>query len=589
MGTEVNMAARLCGKAERLTVFVSENIYDTVKSHVNFDMTKPLVLKGRDGESRALRPLNKKVGIIKRKIDRDLENNIFVGRTKEMESLRAAVDKLCTESTGSAFILEGLAGIGKSAIVQQLQRDADELGVRYLVGSGFAIEKETPFYAFSQILCAAADLSPSPTYGEILALRHNYGLDEDELAALGMILPALHRSDIGNPNEQGQHHEAAAAQVCLKIFEKIDNAVFVFEDAHWIDSQTWVLMQMLLQKMKLGSIVLIVTRPPTMESQLRGGGAEGLTGVEEENSDELLGEDDRIKFSRILKALKDSNEVTLLSLGSLSAAATTLLIAASYDTTVDLVSEEVCKIISDRADGVPMYVRSFASWLNEKDFIKRSEEGAISLNGDVGTLKFPDTLIATVLERLDALDENSMKLIKISSCFGFEFTLAELKLVARKYLDQPVDEPLIILAKRLMIIPVQEDRTDTHLKFTHQIICESAYGLMTGNFRQQVHETIATLFDNPVRKTKTEVLAYHMLRAGKKERGCELLFKAANQAHKQGAYKEAYNGMAQAISEAPTDEAKAKYYGFASYIKFFAISECMPVGLICSLTLTTAT
>ena len=105
MGTEVNMAARLCGKAERLTVFVSENIYDTVKSHVNFDMTKPLVLKGRDGESRALRPLNKKVGIIKRKIDRDLENNIFVGRTKEMESLRAAVDKLCTESTGSAFIL----------------------------------------------------------------------------------------------------------------------------------------------------------------------------------------------------------------------------------------------------------------------------------------------------------------------------------------------------------------------------------------------------------------------------------------------------------------------------------------------------
>ena len=102
---------------------------------------------------------------------------------------------------------------------------------------------------------------------------------------------------------------------------------------------------------------------------------------------------------------------------------------------------------------------------------------------------------------------------------------------------------------------------------------------MTGNFRQQVHETIATLFDNPVRKTKTEVLAYHMLRAGKKERGCELLFKAANQAHKQGAYKEAYNGMAQAISEAPTDEAKAKYYGFASYIKYFAISECMPLAI----------
>jgi MoxR-like ATPase len=58
-----------------------------------------------------------------------------------MRQLRSAVATLRETSEGGAFIVEGLAGIGKSAIVQQLQRDCEDLGVRFLLGSGFAIEK----------------------------------------------------------------------------------------------------------------------------------------------------------------------------------------------------------------------------------------------------------------------------------------------------------------------------------------------------------------------------------------------------------------------------------------------------------------
>jgi hypothetical protein len=158
MGTEVNMAARLCGKALVGTCFCSEKIYDLTKSHVSFDMSSPLLLKGRDGEQRALSPVAKKVGLVRRKVD-EMVTQIFCGRKKEMATLREAVEQLRNNSKGGAFILEGLAGIGKSAIVQQLQRDAEEMGIRFLLGSGFAIEKETPFYAFSQLLCSAAGLS----------------------------------------------------------------------------------------------------------------------------------------------------------------------------------------------------------------------------------------------------------------------------------------------------------------------------------------------------------------------------------------------------------------------------------------------
>ena len=52
-------------------------------------------------------------------------------------------------------------------------------------------EKQTPYFAFSQILCAAANLSSSPSYGEVLALKFTYQLDEDDINALGIMLPTL--------------------------------------------------------------------------------------------------------------------------------------------------------------------------------------------------------------------------------------------------------------------------------------------------------------------------------------------------------------------------------------------------------------
>ena len=49
--------------------------------------------------------------------------------------------------------------------------------------------------------------------------------------------------------------------------QAMDNTVFVFEDAHWIDSQSWIMLQMVLPQLTVGAMVMIVTRPPNMISQ----------------------------------------------------------------------------------------------------------------------------------------------------------------------------------------------------------------------------------------------------------------------------------------------------------------------------------
>ena len=178
-----------------------------------------------------------------------------------MAKLRAGLKLMLNESKGSAFILEGLAGIGKSAIVWQLQREALDDNIRFLMGTGSAIEKQTPYFAFAQILCAASNLSTSPSYGEVLALKHTYELSEEEISALGIILPSLAKKSYSGSDvivEQHGRLEAVAAQVCLKIFESTESSVFVFEDAHWIDSQSWLMLQMVLPRLSSSSMVMIV-------------------------------------------------------------------------------------------------------------------------------------------------------------------------------------------------------------------------------------------------------------------------------------------------------------------------------------------
>ena len=48
---------------------------------------------------------------------------VFVGREKEMTVLRAALKQMTGKKKGGAYILEGLVGMGKSAIVWQLHEN----------------------------------------------------------------------------------------------------------------------------------------------------------------------------------------------------------------------------------------------------------------------------------------------------------------------------------------------------------------------------------------------------------------------------------------------------------------------------------
>jgi len=535
MGAETNMAARLMGKTKIGSTLVSERVYNATKNYIGYDMSNPIEVKGKDGVFRALTPYGRKAGAVRHKSAEEWENTVFVGRENEMKMLRAGLKKMTEEKKGGAFILEGLAGMGKSAIVWQLQRESIDQNIRYLMGTGSAIEKQTPYFAFAQIFCASANLASSPSYGEVLALKHTYELDEDDVNALGIMLPTLAKRDENGHQLEHGRLEARCAQVVLKIFQSMENTVFVFEDAHWIDSQSWIMLQMVLPQLAGTSMVMIVTRPPNVESQMKGGGQAGTEGFNNESEgkieDEWLEDDDRVKFSRILAALKKDSTITYLELGTMGLDSMRELIAKTLEIPSRSVSDEFVKLMDQKAGGIPMYLSSMANWLKERDMVSKDDDGNILFKGDIHDIKFPNSIMDTVMERIDSLDEQAKVLVKVCACFGFEFRLENLEHVAPKFLSSNEPEHLQKLLEKLsarnLVVPVTGESVSKLMKFTHQIITESAYSLMLDSQKREVHLAIVKDYENSSVKFEMDVLAYHWLRSGEVKRGCKMLQSAA--------------------------------------------------------------
>ena len=122
-----------------------------------------------------------------------------------------------------------------------------------------------------------------------------------------------------------------------------------------IDSQSWIMLQMVLPQLAENSIVMIVTRPPNMISQEKAGGTDkALADEEEKLEDDWLEDDDRIKFSRILATLKENSAITLMELGIMDHNTMRELISKTLNVGSDKVSDDFVKLMNQKAGGIPM-------------------------------------------------------------------------------------------------------------------------------------------------------------------------------------------------------------------------------------------
>ncbi len=196
-----------------------------------------------------------------RSISRSYPPSMFVGRTEEIETLRAALAD--ARRGGVTMMVRGKSGIGKSTLVRKFMREVADTA---FVVEGRCFEREAvPFKMLDGVVdsLTAAILMLLPAEIEAVAPR--------DLGSLVRMFPVLRRvprfTELAgkspapvDPQELRRRGFRALKSVFAKLARLRPLVIFV-DDAHWGDVDSAVFLAELIHASEPGMFVIVAHRP----------------------------------------------------------------------------------------------------------------------------------------------------------------------------------------------------------------------------------------------------------------------------------------------------------------------------------------
>ena len=294
--------------------------------------------------------------------------------------------------------------------------------------------------------------------------------------------------------------------------------VLIFEDLHWADESSVLLIQHLFP---------LIDRVPLL-----------LCGVNRPEMDVPA-----VRLSE--SALRDhGRRYTEIRLNPLSPAECTDLMDNLLN--IENLPLRIRQAIIQKADGNPFFLEEIMMTLIDKGVV-RPENGHWKAASSIETIAIPDTIQGVIMARIDRLDEEVKQVLKTASVIGRAFLYRLLKEVTEAVweLDKDLDR---LTATEL--IREKQKTPELEYIFKHALVHESTYESILLKKRHELHGKVAaaieTLFSDRLEEFSS-VLAYHYARAELWEKAQEYLFKAGDQAGRIAADAEALSHYHQAL------------------------------------------
>jgi class 3 adenylate cyclase/tetratricopeptide (TPR) repeat protein len=378
----------------------------------------------------------------------------FVGREDEIESLRRAAT-LAKEGHGQAVALIGDAGVGKSRIFLEFVRSLGAQGWLVLDGGSVSYGKPTSYFALVDLLSRYFEIQGRDTEQQIrervttklLALG-----DEKLLAQLPLFAGALR---IGVSDEAWTNLTPSERQSLL--FDAIKRLLLreaqngplclVFEDLHWIDTETQTFLEMLLENLPAARILLLVNYRAQYQT-----------------------------------SWTEKNYILQMRIDPLSAATADELLDGLLGSTAELVP--IKKRLREATQGNPLFLEESVRSLIESGVLNRASDHHRSvalLPADF----VPRTIEALLAARIDRLRPELKELLQCASVIGND--IKEPLFVAVTGLTQPEFRRAV---RELQLAEFLYERTlfpETEYAFKHSMTRDVAYASMLRERRMMLH------------------------------------------------------------------------------------------------------
>ncbi|MCC5670113.1 serine/threonine-protein kinase PknK, partial [Nostoc sp. CHAB 5784] len=377
--------------------------------------------------------------------------------------------------TSSEMILvSGYAGIGKSALVQELYKPITARRGYFTSGKFDQLQRNIPYSAIVgalrklvQQLLGEPDEQVQQWRSRLLeALGSNGQLIIDVIPEVELIIgkqPPV--PEVGAAEAQNRFNRFF--QQFIRVFCAKDHPLVIFlDDLQWIDSATIQLIELMLLDEQTQALFLI--------------GAYRNNEVSPTHPLALA-----LERLRQQEAVLEEIVLAPLTLEPLAQ-----LIAETLHQDTNTV-RSLAELVLRKTEGNPFFVGEFLQLLYSENLLSFSTEH-LSWQWNIAQIEaqnITDNVVELLLLKLKKLPENTQQLLQLAACIGAEFDLETLAIVFKQS-PKTVFQDLLAAIQAGLIQPISE--LDENLlvqkyKFLHDRVQQAAYALIDESQKQGVH------------------------------------------------------------------------------------------------------
>ena len=441
IGQQVGMAQRMESVAPAGAVMLSESTARLVEHTVMLAEPEWVRIKGSDEpvSARRLVAIGPRDGLV------GGAEASLVGRRSEMAALDAMVEG-AVGGRGGVVNVVGPPGVGKSRVAREAAALAAGRGVEVFWAFCESHASGIPFYAVTRLLRAVTGTADSDDPDARARVREQLlDADPQDLVLLDDLL-GIADPEVPLPAiDPDARRRRLTALINTTTLARTEPALFIVEDAHWIDAVSESMLADFLTVIpQTSSMVLITSRP---------------------------------EYEGALTRVPDAQTIALAPLGD-SAIAALLGELLGSDPSVG----ELAAVIAERAAGNPFFAEEMVRELVQRGVLA-GERGGYLCRADVADVAVPVTVQAAIAARIDRLSTPARRTLNAASVIGARFGA---ELLAALGIDAVVDELLSAeVIDQVRFTPAAE------YAFHHPLIRAVAYESQLKSDRAQWHRRLA--------------------------------------------------------------------------------------------------
>ncbi len=440
IGEQVGLAQRMESVAPPGGVMLSESTARLVENAVVLGVPESVRIKGGDTPVAARRLLSIGEHQPRRRSEAPL-----VGRTWELNAATAILDEAIS-GAGCVITIVGSPGIGKSRLVRETAAAAVAQGVSVFTTHCESHATDIPFHVVARMMRANTGIDGLDAVQARERVRERLpmaGLDDLSLIddLLGISDPDAPIPEIG-PDARRRRITAVVKSASVSGRQP---AVYVIEDAHWIDTASEAMLADFMTVAPQTPTLMVITYRP--------------------------------EYRGLLSQVPGAQTIALRPLSDAHTTELTTELVGTDPSLAPLVER-----IAARAAGNPLFAEEIVRDLAERDVVD-GHPGSYVLRAEGADVDVPANLQSTIGARIDRLPSAAKKTLNAASVIGMRF---EAELLAELLGDAEMDQ--LIAAE---LVDQVSFTTPVEYAFRHPLTRAVAYESQLKSDRAALHRRLA--------------------------------------------------------------------------------------------------